>query len=71
MDEIVIVREWDSDVFHRRVRELEAVGYVACHETYHITPEVDPQTGRIIHLHTIEMHKAESADRFRAKDDRF
>jgi hypothetical protein len=39
------------------VLELEADGYVARKETYRITPEMDPETGKIIHLHTIEMDR--------------
>jgi hypothetical protein len=41
--------------FHERVLELESRGYVARLETYNITAEVNPETGEIIHLHTIEM----------------
>jgi hypothetical protein len=53
----LLVNEWDSDTFHRRVIELEASGYVARQESYHILPEMNPETGEIIHLHTIEMEK--------------
>lgn len=52
---VTIVREWDADTFHRRVLELEASGYVAQLETYSVTPEMNPETGEIIHLHSIEM----------------
>lgn len=55
MPEPMLIREWGGDAFHRRVLELEARGYVARLETYRITPEVNPETGEIIHLHTIEM----------------
>ena len=58
--EAIIVREWDSDTFHRRVLELEAKGYVARRETYAIIPEMNPESGRIIHLHTIEMRQPDS-----------
>jgi len=51
----VIIREFDPELFHKRVLELEAEGYVANRETYQITPEVDPDDGKIIHLHSIEM----------------
>jgi hypothetical protein len=51
----VLVREFDAELFHKRVLELEAEGYVANRETYHITPEVDPENGKIVHLHSIEM----------------
>ncbi len=53
--EAVIVREWDPDLFHKRVLELEEKGYTERRETYRITPEVDPETGTIIHLYSIEM----------------
>jgi hypothetical protein len=62
MDHPIIVREWDSDSFHRKVLELEALGYVARRETYTITPEMDPETGKISHLYTIELIKAELSD---------
>ncbi len=52
---VIIVREWDADSFHRRVLELEAQGYVARRDTYKIIPEMHPETGTIIHLHTIEL----------------
>jgi hypothetical protein len=59
MREPLLVREWGSDLFHRRVIELEASGYVARQETYSILPEMNPETGEIIHLHTIEMQRRE------------
>ncbi len=60
MSAVTIVREWNSETFHRRVLELEAQGYVARRETYSITPEMNPETGEIIHLHSIEMSKADA-----------
>jgi len=56
----ILVREWDSDTFHQRVVELEAEGYVARRETYSIIPEMNPESGQIIHLHTIEMRQPDS-----------
>ena len=53
--EALIVREWSPEAFHRRVLDLEAQGYRSRLETYRITAEVNPDTGRIIHLHTMEM----------------
>jgi hypothetical protein len=55
MGEALLVREWGADAFHKRVLELEGRGYIARRETYCITPEMHPETGEIIHLHTIEM----------------
>ena len=55
MSEALYVREWGAEAFHRRVLELENRGYVARRETYRITPEMNPETGEIVHLHTIEM----------------
>jgi hypothetical protein len=55
MSDVILIRDWDPDAFHRRVLELEAKGYVARRETYSITPEMNPETGEIIHLRTIEM----------------
>ena len=51
----LFVREWSADAFHQRVLELETQGYMARLETYQITAEMNPDTGEIIHLHTIEM----------------
>ncbi len=58
MQEVIVVREWDADSFHRRVLELEAQGYEARRDTYRISPEMNPETGNIVHLHTIEMSRA-------------
>ena len=55
MQSIELVREWNSDAFHRRVLELESQGYIGREGTYQITAEMNPETGEIIHLHAIEM----------------
>jgi hypothetical protein len=57
MSAVVVIREWDCDTFHRRVLELEAQGYVARLESHTITPEMNPDTGEIIHLYSIEMQE--------------
>jgi hypothetical protein len=54
----ILVSEWDVDAFHRRVSDLELKGYVARRETYRVTPEMNPETGRIVHLHTVELYEA-------------
>ena len=59
MSEIKLVREWDADTFHKKVLELEAQGYSARRDTYKVTAEMNPETGLIVHLHSIEMHKGE------------
>ena len=53
--EVKIVRDWDADVFHKRVLELESQGYTSRRETYRITPETHPETGEVVHLHSIEL----------------
>ncbi len=58
--DLVVVREFEPELFHKRVIELEAEGYVANRETYQVTPEMDPEDGRIIHLHSIEMIRHEN-----------
>lgn len=58
MNDTILVREWDSDLFHRRVLELEAEGYQTRLETYEVVPEMNPETGEIIHLHTVELRKS-------------
>jgi hypothetical protein len=55
MIEPIIVVEWDSDSFHKRVIDMEAKGYVVRQDSYRITPEMDPETGEIVHQYTIEM----------------
>ncbi len=57
MQDVILVREWDADQFHARVMELENQGYVARRETYRVTPEMNPETGWITHLHSIELAK--------------
>ncbi|HEV8524531.1 MAG TPA: hypothetical protein VGQ71_08525 [Terriglobales bacterium] len=58
MAEVIEIREWDADSFHRRVLEMESQGYVARRESYRVIPEMNPETGRIIHLFVMEMHKS-------------
>jgi hypothetical protein len=53
----VLVQEWDSERFHRRVLDLQAIGYTVRLETYCITPEVEPDTGKVIHHYSIELFK--------------
>ena len=55
MSDPIVVREWNSVTFHERVLEFESRGYVARLESYNIKAEMNPETGEIIHLHTIEM----------------
>ena len=61
MSDVIVIRDWDADSFHRRVLELEAKGYVARRETYRITPEMNPETGEIVHLYAIELLRPDSA----------
>ena len=63
MSDLIVVREWDPDVFHRRVTELETAGYVARRESYAITAEMDPDTGNIVHLYAVEMEPPSSNNR--------
>jgi hypothetical protein len=53
----IVVFEWDTDAFHRRVSELALQGYVVRRETYRITPEMNPETGCIVHLHMVELYR--------------
>ena len=62
MSEAVLVREWGAEAFHYRVLEFETRGYIARRETYRITAEMNPDTGEIIHLHTIEMSARSAED---------
>jgi hypothetical protein len=58
----IIISEWDADTFHRRVLELGLEGYAVRRESYRVTPEMNPETGQIIHLYTVEMYLVD-ADR--------
>jgi len=53
--DVVIVREWDAEAFHRRVLDFESQGYRARRESYSIAAEMNPETGEIIHLRSIEL----------------
>jgi hypothetical protein len=59
MTDVLIVSDWDSESFHKKVLEMEAKGYVSRKETYRISPEVNPETGLVTHLYTIEMYRAD------------
>jgi hypothetical protein len=59
--EVEIIRDWDADAFHRRVLALEADGYTARRETYRVTAEMNPETGEVTHLHSIELLKPKPA----------
>jgi ribulose-5-phosphate 4-epimerase/fuculose-1-phosphate aldolase len=56
---LIVVREFDADLFHKKVLEMEAQGYVANRDTYRVVAEMDPETGNIVHLHSIEMTKTD------------
>lgn len=62
MSEAILVREWGAEAFHHRVLEFETRGYIARRETYRITPEMNPETGEIIHLHSVEMCASKPTD---------
>jgi len=57
MSDVIMVREWDADEFHRQVLKLEEKGYVSRRESYRITAEMNPETGIISHVHSIELDK--------------
>ncbi len=59
-EDVLLVREWDADQFHARVLELEKQGYVARRETYRVIAEMNPETGWISHVHSIELAKPET-----------
>ena len=54
----IVVSEWDAEKFHRRVLDLELQGYAVRLETYRVIPEMNPETGQIVHLHTVELYQA-------------
>jgi hypothetical protein len=55
--ETIVVSEWNADEFHRRVLELENQGYTARRETYRISAEMNPETGIVSHVHSIELYR--------------
>ena len=55
--ETITVREWDAEAFQRSVLELEAVGYTACLDSYQILAEMNPETGEILHLRSVDMYR--------------
>jgi hypothetical protein len=57
MGKVMLVRAWSADEFHRQVAELESQGWEARRESYRITPEMNPETGEITHLYSIEMER--------------
>ncbi|MDP9262742.1 MAG: hypothetical protein M3O85_00310 [Acidobacteriota bacterium] len=59
MSETVQVREWDADLFHKKVLQLEAQGYVSRLDTYRIVADMNPETGIVTHLHTIDLYRPE------------
>lgn len=59
MSEVVQVREWGVDAFHKKVLQLESEGYVSRLDSYRIVPDVNPDTGIVLHLHTMEMYRPE------------
>lgn len=56
MAKAIVICEWDADTFHRRVLEQGLKGYAVRRESYRVTPETNPETGLIVHLHTVEMY---------------
>lgn len=59
MSEVIQVREWDADAFHAKVLRLESEGYVSRRETYRIAADMNPDSGIVVHLHSMEMYKPE------------
>ncbi len=59
MSEVLQVREWGVDAFHKKVLQLESEGFVSRLESYRIVPDMNPDTGIVTHLHTMEMYKPE------------
>jgi hypothetical protein len=59
MSQVIQVREWDADAFHKKVLQLESEGFVSRLDSYRIVPDMNPDTGIVTHLHTMEMYKPE------------
>ncbi len=59
MSEVVQVREWEVDAFHKKVLQLESEGFVSRLDTYRIVADMNPETGIVVHLHMMEMYRPE------------
>jgi hypothetical protein len=57
MSQVTMVREWDADQFHAKVLELENKGWQSRRESYKIIPEMNPETGVVSHVHSMELTK--------------
>jgi hypothetical protein len=57
MSQVTMVREWDADQFHAKVIELENKGWQTRQDSYKIIPEMNPETGIVSHVHSIELTK--------------
>ena len=57
MSQVLMVQGWDVDDFHRKVADLERQSWQARRESYRITPEMNPETGVVSHLYSIEMQR--------------
>ncbi|MBI3670688.1 MAG: hypothetical protein HY237_13020 [Acidobacteria bacterium] len=53
------MNERAPEAFQRPVNELEAQGYVARGDSYGVFWETDAETGKTLHLHSMERHKAD------------
>ena len=60
MSQVTMVREWNADDFHAKVLDLEKKGWIVRQESYKITPEMNPETGIVSHVHSIELMKENS-----------
>lgn len=59
VEDVILVLAWDPESFHRRVLELEAKGYLSRLESYSVKAEMNPETGVIIHLYSVEMSRSD------------
>ena len=62
MTETTVVSEWDAERFHQKVLELESQGYIARRESYRIAAEMNPETGIVSHVHSIELYRPRAVD---------
>lgn len=57
MTQVTMIREWDPEEFHARIVDLEKKGWQTRRDSYKITAEMNPETGLISHVHSIELFK--------------
>ena len=57
MNEMILLCEWDSEEFRKKLAHWESLGYEAVLNTYKIDSDIDPCTGRVYLRYSIDLKK--------------